>query len=653
MQKLIVVTFILANILLCKNTYAQNWQWGRGNTGGGMDGWAVATDAAGNSFTGGITLSNTTAYFGIIAIPFSSISSGGYQTIVTKYDPAGNVLWAKGTKNGNAWLINIATDPSGNLIVFGNFTSPILEIGNFTLTNSINPETKYFLAKYDPNGNVLWAKCDGNTQFYMASLSGLCGAISTGALATDANGNIYITANFHLSTISIGSNTLTNNSTGTADDIFIAKYDPNGNVIWTKSYGGNNADDAYGLCVTPAGDIYIAGIFNSASLTFGTTVLTNTGTNQISFIARLNSTGVPIWASTSNAYIANYAIGIAADLNNNVYMTGGFTDASLSFSGTTITNPYSPNTAMYVVKFDAGNNVSWSKTIGYTRFGSRATGYCIAMAQCGNVWVSGAFYDTILIDGHLLLPPSNNTADPVFITGFTSSGTYINSSALSSGGDDQNGIACDPQGNVFMCSDYQSYLPFNIGKDTLWTGSSGELLYLGKFGNTSTELQHSVITLCKEGITNLSPQGKYTNYIWSDGKQGNSHPMIDSGTIFVFGFDSCAVGVVDTFIISNKCDCSKNLFIPNTFTPNGDGENDVFYPRANIDIQKITSFKIFNRWGTLIFDRTNIAPNDVFNAWDGTYKDQLQRPEVFVWTVDAVCSNGQIINKKGSVTVIR
>jgi len=99
--------------------------------------------------------------------------------------------------------------------------------------------------------------------------------------------------------------------------------------------------------------------------------------------------------------------------------------------------------------------------------------------------------------------------------------------------------------------------------------------------------------------------------------------------------------------------CSgKQLFLPNVFTPNADGENDVFYPRG-VGINMIRSFRIYNRWGELLFARSNFQINDASNAWDGTYQGVTVRPDVYVYVVDAVCSTGKPVFVKGDVTLIK
>jgi gliding motility-associated-like protein len=107
----------------------------------------------------------------------------------------------------------------------------------------------------------------------------------------------------------------------------------------------------------------------------------------------------------------------------------------------------------------------------------------------------------------------------------------------------------------------------------------------------------------------------------------------------------------DSITIHLYCDESQ-LFIPNAFTPNNDGENDVFYPRGN-GVSIIRSFRIYNRWGELLFERSNISINDATNSWDGSFKGGGPRPDVYVYVVDALCETGEPLFIKGDVTIIR
>ena len=122
-------------------------------------------------------------------------------------------------------------------------------------------------------------------------------------------------------------------------------------------------------------------------------------------------------------------------------------------------------------------------------------------------------------------------------------------------------------------------------------------------------------------------------------------------TYYINVYSSFGCKASDTVTITIYCDKSQ-IFVPNTFTPNGDGENDVLYPRGK-GISVIKSFRIYNRWGNLLFERAGIQINDAANAWDGSYQGSMPRPDVYVYVLDAVCETGEPINIKGDVTIIR
>jgi gliding motility-associated-like protein len=99
------------------------------------------------------------------------------------------------------------------------------------------------------------------------------------------------------------------------------------------------------------------------------------------------------------------------------------------------------------------------------------------------------------------------------------------------------------------------------------------------------------------------------------------------------------------------CDNSQ-IFIPTVFTPNGDNQNDIFYPRGK-GISLVKTFRIYNRWGELIFDRSNFQLNDEFSAWDGRFKGDEPRSDVYVYIIEAVCDTGEPLFFKGDVTLMR
>ncbi len=107
----------------------------------------------------------------------------------------------------------------------------------------------------------------------------------------------------------------------------------------------------------------------------------------------------------------------------------------------------------------------------------------------------------------------------------------------------------------------------------------------------------------------------------------------------------------DSVVVRVRCN-GDSVFIPNSFTPNGDGLNDVFYPRGK-GISYISAMRIFNRWGELVFERYNFPINDEKSGWDGSYKGSKLPPDVFMYTIQTRCATGEPLLWKGDVSILR
>ncbi|MGG9961343.1 PKD domain-containing protein [Ferruginibacter sp. SUN106] len=105
---------------------------------------------------------------------------------------------------------------------------------------------------------------------------------------------------------------------------------------------------------------------------------------------------------------------------------------------------------------------------------------------------------------------------------------------------------------------------------------------------------------------------------------------------------------VTVFVICN----GANVFIPNTFSPNGDGVNDIFYPRGT-GLFSIKTLRIFNRWGEVVYEKNGFMPNDANAGWNGTVRGMKQNPDVFVYTIDILCDNSSVLTLKGNVALIQ
>jgi len=194
-------------------------------------------------------------------------------------------------------------DGLGNSYVTGGFTgSPTFgggEANETTLTSPGGITEDIFVAKYDPDGNLIWARQTGGP----TSSAGYYVVENGYGIAVDGSGNSYVTGNFWGSAIFGAGDANETTLTSAGDwDIFVAKYDSGGNLIWAKRAGASNSDEAYGIAVDDLGNSYVTGRFNG-SATFGAgeaneTTLDSAGFDG-SFVAKF-STDVPTFDVDSN-----------------------------------------------------------------------------------------------------------------------------------------------------------------------------------------------------------------------------------------------------------------------------------------------------------------------------------------------------------------
>jgi gliding motility-associated-like protein len=97
---------------------------------------------------------------------------------------------------------------------------------------------------------------------------------------------------------------------------------------------------------------------------------------------------------------------------------------------------------------------------------------------------------------------------------------------------------------------------------------------------------------------------------------------------------------------------NDNVFVPNTFSPNGDGSNDVFYIRGK-GLSRVKALRVFNRWGQVVFERVNFSVNDPAMGWDGTFRGAKPMPDVYVYQVEIFCDNSQVVKFEGNVALIQ
>ncbi len=247
-------------------------QWAKNAIGSDSDeGQSCSMDAQGNIFAGGFFNSPSLTFDSIILVNTEPKSGDAF---IVKYNPDGNVLWAKNIGGTETEIGNCFTDPSGNTIMAGIFFSPTIKAGQTTLTNAGGGDI--FLIKFNPKGEILWAKSaggnsmDGVRNFYV-----------------DNTGNILITGSYSSPILIFGKDTLKNIVEGT-EDIFLAKYDPSGNFLFAKTAGGAGRNCGRGITSDSTGNIFLTGSFEESSIVFGKTCLKNFGSSDI-FVLKMSN----------------------------------------------------------------------------------------------------------------------------------------------------------------------------------------------------------------------------------------------------------------------------------------------------------------------------------------------------------------------------
>jgi hypothetical protein len=216
---------------------------------------------------------------------------------------------------------SITVDLNGDILVAGYFTSPTITFDTITLSNLGYGEI--FLAKYDNNGNILWAKSAGGSNTDVAY-----------AVITDKIGNIFMTGYFHSNIIYFNDLSLTRSSW---HDMFVAKYNSDGNIVWAKNASGVDYASAYSVTADSIGNIYVCGDFGGDSITFGNVTLYSNGYDDL-YVVKYDNEGNILWAKCAGGAESDLARSVSIDKSGNLYVAGAFCSSLITFDSITLTN---------------------------------------------------------------------------------------------------------------------------------------------------------------------------------------------------------------------------------------------------------------------------------------------------------------------------
>lgn len=356
----------------------------------------------------------------------SHVGKDGY---LFKLDSLGNLIWSKQySSNYDVKINSVTVDKNNNVIVLGDYKARVYFDLMF-ITN--NKDTVYssnmFIAKYAPNGNLLWAKNTGGISY------------EGNSIAVDMNNDILITGKSVNITYF---DTLT--SVKTLDSTyysfpwphwiyyqptmgFITKYDQNGNKIWIRHTDGNPQE----IIADNNNNIVVTGNFNNNINSFDGTTVSPIGT-ETSYLAKYNTNNTLIWVKLSGGSANwNCGYGLEIDSANNIYQSGQLLGNSVKFDGS-IVSPFEGTNA-FLSKYDPLGNLSWYRIIGtYRPINSTGSnfnrGSALKLDKNGDVLLLGFFLDTLTFGTTSLM--SNGAYDLLFLK-YNSSGTVLSAAQYS------------------------------------------------------------------------------------------------------------------------------------------------------------------------------------------------------------------------------
>lgn len=373
-----------------------------------------------------------------------------------------NYNWAFGIGNsGNETCNSIDHDASGNIYVAGAFEGSCdfnpLPNQNLTLNSSGNKDI--YMAKYDPQGNVIWAVRMGASGIDEAKF----------IRVNPANGDIYLAGTFQNSVdFDFGSPSAVLTSAGIYD-IFFARYSSNGVLLGARRLGGVNIEllDAMDINTGSGnnGDITLMGRFTgTVDFDPSSAVVNLVANGSESFIARYN---------VSLAYLNAYKFGAGSvygkslSYNNNgseLYVTGGF-NGTVDFdfgSSTNNISAVSGNTDIFLAKYNSQLNHQWAVSMGGTS--GAKEGRSVATDANGDVLLTGAYAGSVDLDpsSSSAVYTSANTNSDIFLAKYSNSGLYQWGNVMGGNGTDYGNALCsDASGNIYACGVFQSTVDFD------------------------------------------------------------------------------------------------------------------------------------------------------------------------------------------------
>lgn len=349
-------------------------------------GVGVATDALGNVYVTGFARGDATFGESFASPPISDTQE---DIFVAKFDPLGTPIWVKraggsGSDCSNAGL-SLRVDLNGRINVIGTFCGEA-DFGNGIIVSGDGEDL--FLAQFDDGGTCLWAKAIGGTFAEDNFGLGVC---------SDFDGNLFLTGSFKENVVFDEQNSIVLNSdAANEDEVFLAKYDSDGNCLWAKQAGGAGKDQSFSVDVDPVGSLYIVGRFSQNLLFAGSPINLNAVVDTSIFLAKFNPQGEVQWAKVIDSRRLFGFLGVEADVYGDVYITGDYTE-TIDFGGGYLFETEPPidipgfdydNHDIFIAKYDSSGALQWADALGGQLL---ELSHDIASDSDGRIYITGNF----------------------------------------------------------------------------------------------------------------------------------------------------------------------------------------------------------------------------------------------------------------------
>ena len=481
--------FVPLIILISLPSLAQTptFSWAKGlNSGASEYSHDVVVDPTTNSvYMVGQWRNSLAAFFPTGPTPSQNftVPYGQADGFVAKYSSNGTFQWAfKLGGPGDDFIDEIVLDPSGNIYITGYlgsgaadayFSGTSAVTGSSTLNNASNDD--FFVAKYNSSGQFQWVK------------RSVSNSNSTRGLDVHATVNaVYVTGSYS-GTCTLDGLSITQTFGGL--DLFLIKYDTNGNEQWVI-VGGSSGDDYADGVTADDTDVYVTGDFKGAGLSLRTigganaiTLVPANSSKEEIFLFSYNAAGVFRWAKTISSVEEGFAYDITSDATN-LYLTGGHEGPT--YFPSWVSNPVtsSSNRDIFVsshTKTDGSTN--WVNSIPCSD-GGNEYGRSIAINGSGDLFITGYFKSNLTFPGPVVI--SSGGSEDVFVAGYSNTGTFKWAVKAGSGGADYGyGVSAGSDGSIFFSGSYDNL--FTAGALPALPSDGSENVFLVKLQMPCTD----------------------------------------------------------------------------------------------------------------------------------------------------------------------